>query len=141
MFEPEFVHQFDVLRPHARSVRAKCIFADGSIGRADLQSQTRTRLRQTLPGVTGEFGLFVGGELVGQSADHTAGIEALRRHHDRFEHIGGRHHQQRNRLAFFFRHRDGCGEQFLLVVVEDLAGFKDRAATEASVRDDKGARS
>ena len=37
---------------------------------------------------------------------------------------------KRDRLAFFFGDRDRGGEQFLLVVVEHLAGFEDRAAAE-----------
>ena len=42
-----------------------------------------------------------------------------------------RHDQQRDRLAFFFRDRDDSREKLLLVVIEDLAGFEDRAAAEA----------
>ena len=58
------------------------------------------------------------------------GIQALRGYHDRLKDIGGGDDQQRNRLAFFFRDRDGGGKQFLLVVIEDLRGFDDRAAAE-----------
>ncbi len=37
---------------------------------------------------------------------------------------------KRDWLAFFFGDGHGRGEQFLLVVIEDLAGFKDGAAAE-----------
>ena len=109
------------------------VLANGPVGSADFQAQARTRLGQALPGVAGEFGLLVGGEFVREAADHAGGIEPLGGHHDGVEHVGGRDHQQRDRLSLFFGDGDGGGEEFLLVVVEDLAGFHDRAAAEAGL--------
>ena len=125
------MHQFDVLRAHTRGVRAKRVFTDGTIGSAHFQHHARTRFRQTLPGITGKLGLFIRGELVGKPANDTAGIEALSRHHDGFKHVGCWDNEQRNRLAFFFRHGDSRSEKFLLVVIEYLAGFEYRAPAEA----------
>src|SRR5260221_10531479 len=56
--EPELVHKFNILRTHARSVRSKGVFANGSVGRTHFHHQPWTRLRQPLPGVAGELGLF-----------------------------------------------------------------------------------
>src|SRR5271166_1827293 len=41
--EPQLVHEFDVLRAHARRVWAEGVFADGAVGGAHFQRQTRTR--------------------------------------------------------------------------------------------------
>ncbi len=106
------------------SVRANGVLAHASVGRTDFQAETRARLGHALPGVAREFGLLIGGELVGKAADHAGGIEPLRGHHDGFEHIGRGNHQQGNRLAFFFRDGDGGGKKLLLVVVENLAGLQ-----------------
>ena len=90
--EPEFVHEFDILRTQARVMWANGVLAHGAIGSAHFQAQARTRLRHALPCVTRKFGLLVCGELVGKAADHTDGIEPLRRNHDGFEYVGCRNH-------------------------------------------------
>src|SRR5215475_1956532 len=81
--EPQFVHEFHVLRTHARSVWAEGVLADRPIGCADFQAQPRTRLLQPLPRIAGQLGLLVRGKLVRQAADYAARIEPLRGHHYR----------------------------------------------------------
>src|SRR6202020_3577233 len=71
--EPELVHELDILSPHARRVWAESVFTQSSIGRADFQHQTRTRLRQSLPGIAGELCLFVGSQLIGKTANDPRG--------------------------------------------------------------------
>src|SRR5580700_109534 len=129
--EPELVHEFDILRAQARSMRSNDILANRAVGGADLQAQAGTGLGHAFPGVASKLGLLVSGELVGEAADHARGIEALRGHHDGFEYIGRRNHEKGNGLAFFFCDGHGGGEEFLLVVIEDLACLHDGAATEA----------
>ncbi len=90
-FEPQFMHEFDVLRAHARRMRAEGVFADCVIRRADFQGQTRARLRQTLPCVASQLRLLIGCKLVGESADNTTGIEPLCSYHDGFEDVSSRH--------------------------------------------------
>src|ERR1017187_5574600 len=128
--EPKPMHEFDVLGAHAWRVRPEGKFADGSVRGANLHDQPRTRLRQPFPSAAREVLLLVSSKPVGESADHSAGIEAVRRDHDGFEDVGRGHNQQGDRLAFFFGNSYGGGEQLLLVVVEDLARLKDCAATK-----------
>src|SRR5450631_1373737 len=128
--EPKPMHEFDVLGAHAWRMRPEGKLADGSVRGANLHDQPRTRLRQPFPSVAREFRLLVSSKLVGESADHSAGIEALRRDHDGFEDVGRGHNEQGDRLAFFFGDRDSCCKKFLFVVIENLARFEDRTATE-----------
>jgi hypothetical protein len=95
------------------------------------QGQPRTRLRQTLPGIPGQLSLLVERQLIGASTHDLAGSQPLRGHHDGLKYIGAGHDEQGNRLAFFFCHSHHCGEQFLFVMIENLAGFENAAAAEA----------
>src|SRR4029077_5187120 len=79
------------------------------------------RFGQTLPRVSGKLALLVSSKLVGASTNNAAGFQALPRHHDRFEHVRTWYHQQRDRLAFFFRDGDYGRKQFLFVVIKKLA--------------------
>src|SRR5208337_4590283 len=46
------------------------------------------------------------------------------------EDIRRRHDQERDRLTFFFGNGDRCGKQFLLIMIKNLGGLKNRAAAE-----------
>src|ERR1051326_8725825 len=72
--EPQFVHEFDVLGAHARGVWSKGVLANGTVRRTNFQGQSRARLRQALPGVSGQLGLFIRSELVRKAADNPAGV-------------------------------------------------------------------
>src|SRR5580700_9207292 len=76
--EPQLMHQFDVLWPHARRVGTERVLAHCAVRRTDLQRQTRTGLGQPLPRIAGKFRLLIGGELVRKAADYSAGVETLR---------------------------------------------------------------
>ena len=53
-----------------------------AVGSVDHQPQPRPRLRQPLPGITGQLALFFGGELIGEAADHAGGTQPLSSGHD-----------------------------------------------------------
>ena len=83
-----------VLRTHAGGVGSKSILPHRPVRRANLQSQSRSRLGHTLPRIAGEFRLFVRSKFVRKPADNAARVEALRRDHNGFKDIGRRHHQK-----------------------------------------------
>src|SRR5579863_1639518 len=100
--EPELMHELNVLRTEARGMWSDRVLTDASIRRINFETQPRTRFRHALPSVAREFRLFVGCQLVRESANHSRGIQARCSHHDGFEDIGRRDYQQRNRLTLLF---------------------------------------
>src|SRR5216684_669499 len=112
-------------------MRPQGVFSRAAVRSVDLQDEAGAGFRQTLPGIAGKLGLFVSAELVGETADDPAGTQSLRRHDNGFEHVSRRDYDKMNGLAFFFRHGHCRRKQFLLVVVKDLAGFKNCAAAKA----------
>src|SRR3954467_10375048 len=73
--KPELMHEFDILRAHARGVGAEGVLAHGAIRSGNLQRQAGAWLSETLPRIAGQLGLLVGSELVGKTADDAAGIK------------------------------------------------------------------
>src|ERR1700737_4020309 len=124
------MHQLNILRSQSRGMRPEGGFANPAVRSIDVQDEAGAGFRQTLPGIAGKLGLLVSTELVGETANDPAGPPPLRRHYNGFEHIRGGPHEKMNRLAFFFRHGYCRREQFLLVVVKDLARFKNCAAAK-----------
>src|SRR5579863_3188761 len=108
--EPHLVHELKILRTHARRVRPQQILAGLSARLGYLQNQTRSRFGQAFPSVSQEFGLLVGSQLVGKTADDLTRVQPLRGYDDGFENVGGGNDEQENRLAFLFRDRNGGGE-------------------------------
>src|SRR6266404_1325306 len=68
--EPHLVQQRQVLAAQPRRVRAEFVVPLRALGSHDLQRERRSRRRQPLPRVAGEFALLVGRELVGEPADN-----------------------------------------------------------------------
>src|SRR3984957_21260048 len=97
--QPELMHELHILRAHTRGVRPDVVLTNGSIRSADFEGDTWTRLGHALPGVTGQLGFLVGGELIGKPADDPSRIQALRGDHDGVKDNGCRTPQPGTRPA------------------------------------------
>jgi len=75
--QPNVMHQLEILRTEARSVRAEDVFPLAAVRSDHFHLHARLGIGQALPGVAGEFALFFRGELIGEAADHQGGAEAL----------------------------------------------------------------